>query len=277
VFSTASLIVIHDQVTSSKGPTMNTPLVPGSPLPPPQVPPQRHRDRRKTAFGVTAGLLAGGAVGLLVAMPSLTSAASSDATTPPTTEVVVTDDSATADVPAAPDAPDAPTSDADFQAKAQERIRTELQNLVDDGTITAAQADAVAADLATALPGRGPGGPGGPWGGGGHRRGGPGFDGEVLAGLLGIDVDTLRSDLRDGKTVAEIASEQGVDVQTVIDSLVNEAKSHLDLSVQNGRLTQEEADAQLAKVTERITDFVNNGFPRRGDAPAPAADTDASA
>lgn len=261
---------------------MNTPLEPGSPLPPPQLPALR-RDRRKTAFGVTAGLLAGGAVGLLVAMPSFTNAASSDATTPPTTEVVATgdsgtDDSGTADTPDTPDAPDAAPSDADIQAKQQERIRTELQNLVDDGTITAAQADAVAADLATALPDRGPGGHGGPWGGPGeHRRGGPGFDGEVLAGLLNIDVDTLRADLRDGKTVAEIASDQGVDVQTVIDSLVAEVKSHLDLSVQNGRLTQEEADAKLADATTRITDFVNNGF-KLPDAPpnAPAPDTSTS-
>jgi hypothetical protein len=251
---------------------MNLPLVPGSPLPPPQVP-KRRRDRRGTAFGVTAGLLAGGAVGLLVAMPSLSNAASSDATTPPTTEVVVNGDSgtddSTADVPAdVPAAPDAPPSDAEFQAQAQARIRTELQNLVDDGTITAAQADAVAADLATALPDHGPGGRGP----GGHRRG-PGFDGEVLAGLLNIDVATLRSDLRDGKTVAQIATEQGVDPQTVIDSLVAEAKSHLDLSVQNGRLTQAEADAKLADVTQRITDFVNNGFPQHDDddAPAPVA------
>ena len=85
----------------------------------------------------------------------------------------------------------------------------------------------------------------------------------MLAGLLGIDVDTLRSELGSGKTVAEIAAEQGVDVQTVIDSLVAEVAEHLDLSVENGRLTQEEADAKLAEATERITDFVNNGRPNR--------------
>jgi uncharacterized protein (DUF433 family) len=77
----------------------------------------------------------------------------------------------------------------------------------------------------------------------------------------GITVDTLRSELRAGDTVAEIAADQGVDVQTVIDSLAAEAESHLDLAVENGRLTQEEADAKLADMTERITDFVNNGFP----------------
>ena len=89
----------------------------------------------------------------------------------------------------------------------------------------------------------------------------PGFDGEVLAGLLGIDVDTLRTELRSGKTIAEIATDQGVEVQTVIDALVAEAQSHLELSVDNGRLTQEEADAKLAELTERITERVNEGRP----------------
>ena len=239
---------------------MNPPATPGNADAPDTA--DRRRTRRTTAIGVTAGLLGGGAIGLLVAMPSFSSAAS-QATTTPTTEVVVTDDSGTDDsgtddtmeVPA--DAPDVPASDADREARATERIRTELQNLVDDGTISAAQADAVAADLASSLPVRGPGGPG--W----HHRH-PGFDGEVLAGMLGIDVETLRSDLRDGKTVAEIAAEQGVEVQSVIDSLVAEAEAHLDLSVESGRLTQDEADAKLAEVTERITDFVNNGRPDRG-------------
>ncbi len=125
---------------------------------------------------------------------------------------------------------------------------------MDDGTITAAQADAVAEHLAANRPERGDHGPGG-------RGGRPGFDGEVLAGLLGIDVDTLRTELRSGKTIAEIATDQGVEVQTVIDALVAEAQSHLELSVDNGRLTQEEADAKLAELTERITERVNEGRP----------------
>jgi hypothetical protein len=243
---------------------MNPPAVPGTPNTPDT--PERRRNRRSAAIGVTAGLLGGGAIGLLVAMPSLGSAASQDTATP-TTEVVVTDASDTDDTgtddtgtdttPEAPSAPDERISDVDREARATERIRTELQNLVDDGTITAAQADAVAADIASALPDRGPGGRWHHW----H----PGFDGEVLAGLLGIDVDTLRTELRSGDTIAEIAAEQGVDVQTVIDALVAELGEHLELAVENGRLTQEEADAKLADATERITDFVNDGRPGRGD------------
>ena len=52
-------------------------------------------------------------------------------------------------------------------------------------------------------------------------------------------------------------------MQTVIDTLVNAAKEHLDEAVTNGRLTQEEADAKLVEITERITEMVNTARPRR--------------
>jgi hypothetical protein len=220
---------------------------------------RRRRNRRNSAIGVGAGLLGGGAVGLLMVMPSFSSAATNE---PADTTVVVEDTS------------DASTDTGTVEDTAPDpgaRLREALQPLVDDGTITAAQADAVATQLAESFPGRG-------GHGGGHRGpgGGPAFDGEVLAGLLGIDVATLRTELESGSTIAEIASAHGVDVQTVIDALVAEAKSHLDLSVSNGRLTQEEADAKLVEVTERITDHVNNGHPRRGDDEIEASQSEAA-
>ena len=62
------------------------------------------RFRRATAIGLTAGLLGGGAVGLLVAVPSLTSAASdtvnlqhSGDTGSDTGTVTITDDQSTDD------------------------------------------------------------------------------------------------------------------------------------------------------------------------------------
>ena len=223
------------------------------------------RNRRNTAIGVGAGLLGGGAIGLLMAVPSFTSAATSDGTDTTTTiaavnsstDETVTDDTATDDT-ATDDTATDEASAGEQRVAPETRIREALQPLVDDATITAAQADAVASRLAESMPaGGGHGGPGH------HGRGGPGFDGEVLAGLLGIDVETLRTELSDGTTIAEVAAAHGVDVQTVIDGLVAEAKSHLDLSVTNGRLTQEEADAKLAELTTKITDHVNNGRPER--------------
>lgn len=101
----------------------------------------------------------------------------------------------------------------------------------------------------------------GSWGGRSDRSGGAAlgraaFDGEVVAELLGIDVDTLREQLRSGQSVADIAEGQGVDIQVVIDALVAEASEHLDLAVENGRLTADEADERLAEMAERITERV---------------------
>jgi uncharacterized protein (DUF433 family) len=46
------------------------------------------------------------------------------------------------------------------------------------------------------------------------------FDGELIAEAIGIDIDTLAEELRDGSTVAEIAEANDVDPQAVIDALV---------------------------------------------------------
>lgn len=203
------------------------------------------RRRRGTVLGVTAGVLGGGLVGLAMTVPTFTNAAS-DTTTDDTTTIVADDTDATTDTATRPD----PAT----------HLRDELQALVDDGTLTAEQADAVAAHLAAQMPER-RGGPGGP---GHHGRGPgrhPGMDGEVVAELLGIDAVELRAALRDGQSIADLAEANGVDVQTVIDALVDEAEGHLDLAVEDGRLTEAEADERLADITERITDRVNGERP----------------
>ena len=146
-----------------------------------------------------------------------------------------------------------------------------MQELVDEGTITAEQADAVTAHLLEQVPerlaerdGRGPGWHGGRPGGGLFGRG-AGVVSEALTDLLGIDAQELREQLRDGATLAEIATAQGVEPQAVIDELVGEYEERLDNAVENGRLDQAEADERLASATERITELVNEGHPARVD------------
>ena len=146
------------------------------------------------------------------------------------------------------------------EAERGTRLRETLQELVDAGTITATQADAVTEHLVAQMPERGDHR-------GEHRadRGRrPGMDGEVVAELLGIDLADLRSGLRAGQSIADLAEANGVDVDTVIDALVAEAAGHLDLAVENGRLTEAEAAEQLVDVTERITARVNGERPARG-------------
>lgn len=80
-----------------------------------------------------------------------------------------------------------------------------------------------------------------------------------VAGILGMTEDELKEALRSGDTLAEIAEANGVDPQTVIDTLVADAEAKLAEAVENDRLTQEEADEIAANLDERITNFVNEG------------------
>jgi ribosomal protein S20 len=131
-------------------------------------------------------------------------------------------------------------------------IRDALQGLVDDRTITDEQADKVADTL-----GKSEGLRGGP-GGRGLGIGGP--EGlQTLAGALGMSEDDLRTALRDGTTIADLAEKQGKEVADVQAALVKAATDRLDQAVKDGRLTQEQADRIKADLAERMQQFVENG------------------
>ena len=90
----------------------------------------------------------------------------------------------------------------------------------------------------------------------GRRRGCSGNH-ETAAEAIGISVDELQAALEDGSTIAEVAEDNGVDVQTVIDAMVANAEERLDAKVEEGRLTADEAAEKLERKTEKITDRVN--------------------
>ena len=166
-----------------------------------------------------------------------------------------------------------------------------LSGLVDDGTITQAQADAVDDALEAARPDpvfapRGDHGRGGPWRGGGRtdrpRRGGDGHrhrPGRAARPPSG----TARPSPRSPRPTTSTP-------QAVIDAMVAAAKVRIDEAVADGRLEATAEAGRLAEVTARITELVNEGFPvpgphdgdhrRRGPAdddapPAPAPPTPA--
>jgi uncharacterized protein YidB (DUF937 family) len=210
--------------------------------------------KKAAAAALTAGLIGGGAAGLILGGTTVSGAQE-------TTTTVAADQSTDQQAPPDGERPDPSARHAEA-----------LAPLVEAGTITQAQADAVIAALAEAGPpeGEGHGGPGGEHGG----RGGPGLD--AAAEALGITADELRTALDDDQTIAEVAAAKGVDVQTVIDAMVAGMKAHLDEEVAAGEHTQAEADEKLADATERITDSVNNGFPQRGERPADAPEDGAA-
>jgi polyhydroxyalkanoate synthesis regulator phasin len=191
-------------------------------------------NKKMAALGLTVGLTAGGAAGLIVAAPALSGAQSTDTTVAESTDSTATET----------EAPESGT-----------RLADALAPLVEDGTLTQEQADKVVETLKAA----------GPFGGHGGGRGMLGKGLDVAATALGMTEDDLRTALRDGQTIAQVAESKGIDVQVVIDALIADATTRIDEKVAAGDLTQEEADARLAELTERITERVNNTMPARGE------------
>ena len=106
--------------------------------------------------------------------------------------------------------------------------------------------------------GEGPRGPCGP-------RNGP-----DIAGFLGVAPEELREQFQAGATPAEIAAANGSSGDALIAFLLGGAQTRLDEAVANGGRTQAEADEHLARITERVTTFVNEGpqqGPREGARP----------
>lgn len=99
-----------------------------------------------------------------------------------------------------------------------------------------------------------------PFGGDHHERHhGPSLD--AAAKYLGITEAQLRTELQNGKSLADVAKAHGKTVDGLVDAVVADAKTKLDAAVKAGRLTQAQADQMLSELKQRITDFVNGRFP----------------
>ena len=70
----------------------------------------------------------------------------------------------------------------------------------------------------------------------------------IAAEVLGVDPAELLADLAAGKTIAEVAQAQGVDLDTVVDAVIAPRAEVLRLAVADGRLTQVNADAITGQV-----------------------------
>ena len=92
----------------------------------------------------------------------------------------------------------------------------------------------------------------------------------VLADVLGLDGSEIRDALKGGSTIADLAAEQGVSVDDVVDALVAQAEQRVAAALESGRIDQEKADEILANVEQHAEDIVNGeaepgkGHGRRG-------------
>ena len=113
------------------------------------------------------------------------------------------------------------------------------------------------------LPARGPHGEGGKGGHGG--KGGPGkFMTATLATTLKLTQEELKTQLHSGKSLADVAKAQSVDIAAVKTVLTSDFSAHLAEEVTSGEHTQAEADAKIAEFKTNLDTMVNRVGPAGG-------------
>jgi uncharacterized protein YidB (DUF937 family) len=92
-----------------------------------------------------------------------------------------------------------------------------------------------------------------------HDHGPPGLP--AAAKYLGLSESQLESKLESGKTLAQVARDEGKSVDGLVSALKDDLKAKLDQAVADGRLTKTQEAQLLADAQQRLTDLVNGAFP----------------
>ena len=121
------------------------------------------------------------------------------------------------------------------------------------------------------------GGPGmGRRGGMGGQMGGPQQSLVAIAAQqLGIEQADLVAQLQGGKTIAQVASEKNVPLDTIVNAFAATRQARMAQAVANGRMTQAEADAMLATLRANVTARLSEPWSPQGPG-AGAGYTDAN-
>lgn len=126
--------------------------------------------------------------------------------------------------------------------KGRAGISSLLSGLVSNGTITQSQADAItkaAQDVRSAAKGV-------------MDKNREAID-SAITSTLGISLDSLKSRLKAGESLATIAGDKKAALITAISAEINK---QIDAAVTAGKLTAAQATAQKMKTTERVTNMV---------------------
>ena len=158
-----------------------------------------------------------------------------------------------------------PTAALAGKDQANNKLKAILDGLVTKGTISQAQEDAILQAITAAQPTPRPNVPN-------PKPARPtvpnvmSFLGDltkVASEYLGMDAKALLTQLRGGKSVADLAnglSGQGKSAQGLIDTLTKAANDKLDAAVAANKLTADQAAALKPKIAAEITTFVNRSF-----------------
>lgn len=87
---------------------------------------------------------------------------------------------------------------------------------------------------------------------------------EAAADYLGLTRAELRAELREGRSLAQIATAHGKSVDGLVAAIVAPAKDRLTKAVAAKKLTQQRADALLDRLTDRVEQLVQRSFAPKG-------------
>ncbi len=147
------------------------------------------------------------------------------------------------------------------------QMKAHLDEEVASGEHTQAEADAKLAEFTarvTEMVNKAGGPKAGHKGGPGGKHGKGGFVTDALATVLKTTSTDLHTQLRSGKSIADVATAQNVDIADVKAVLTSDFKTHLAEEVASGKHTQAEADAKLAEFTANLDTMVNRVGPAGG-------------
>ena len=83
---------------------------------------------------------------------------------------------------------------------------------------------------------------------------------EAIADLLGMTPQQILNARIEGKTLAEIAKEQGVSEQQLIDAIVAAQVKRIEWALKDGTITQEQADWLIARAKAMAPFKITNPF-----------------
>jgi len=108
---------------------------------------------------------------------------------------------------------------------------------------------------------------------------------ESAAEVLGLSTDDLMTQLRDGKSLADVAQAQGISTDKLKTDLLAKVKAQLDTLVSDGKLTQAQGDDSYSKTESNIDNIISDTSglfgrgcgPRGGGPGGPVPDSSGSA
>lgn len=145
--------------------------------------------------------------------------------------------------------PAAPSSNCDGP---RAKFKNVLDGLVQNGTITQDQEDKIVQAFKDAaadnqrVRGR-------------HPRARQALRGmvETAANTIGVSPADLVTELKTGKSVADVANEHNVAPDTVVKAIVDAGTAKVDEAVTNGKITQAQGDKIKSRLSDAASKFVN--------------------